>query len=80
MKTPPRWAPDAVATARGWEDPKTGELLVSVKGLEIAEAKKESKPAKKKVSKKKAEKKVEEVPAEEIADITPEDMSPVDEE
>lgn len=26
---PPRYAPNAVLTARGWEDPNTGELLVS---------------------------------------------------
>lgn len=30
---PPRWCPKAVATIRGWENPKTGELLVSKKGL-----------------------------------------------
>lgn len=31
--TPPRWAPYAIATERGWVDPKTGELLISLKGL-----------------------------------------------
>lgn len=30
---PPKWAPNAVATDRGWEDPNTGELLVSIRGL-----------------------------------------------
>lgn len=29
---PPKYAPDAIATNRGWETPK-GELLVSYKGL-----------------------------------------------
>jgi hypothetical protein len=50
---PPRYAPNAVATARGWEDPKTGELLVSVKGLIDMMPKKEpvveEKPAEKDV-------------------------------
>lgn len=31
--TPPKWAPYAIATERGWVHPKTGELLVSLKGL-----------------------------------------------
>lgn len=31
--TPPKWAPYAVATERGWVNPKTGELLISLKGL-----------------------------------------------
>lgn len=30
---PPRYAPNAKATNLGWEDPNTGELLVSIKGL-----------------------------------------------
>lgn len=30
---PPVWAPDAVATARGWENPDTGELYVPIRGL-----------------------------------------------
>lgn len=29
----PHWAPNAVATDKGWTDPKTGELLVAVEGL-----------------------------------------------
>lgn len=33
-QTPPKWAPNAVPTIYGWADPKTGELLVSKKGLE----------------------------------------------
>jgi len=45
----PSYAPDAVATNRGWESPK-GELLVSHKGLKdklgvSAPAPKKSKPA-----------------------------------
>lgn len=31
--TPPKWAPYAIATEQGWVHPKTGELLVSLKGL-----------------------------------------------
>lgn len=31
--TPPKWAPYAIATERGWVHPKTGELLISLKGL-----------------------------------------------
>ena len=31
--TPPKWAPHAIATDRGWQDPKTGELYVSLRGL-----------------------------------------------
>lgn len=29
---PPSWCPDALPSERGWVHPKTGELLVSVKG------------------------------------------------
>ena len=29
---PPSWCPDAVPSDRGWRHPKTGELLVSVRG------------------------------------------------
>lgn len=39
LLTPPSWAPKAKATDRGWEDPVTGELLVSQKGLKSAQAK-----------------------------------------
>lgn len=31
--TPPKWAPNAIATDQGWRDPSTGELLVSYRGL-----------------------------------------------
>ena len=31
--TPPKWAKFAVATDRGWEDSRTGELLVSMRNL-----------------------------------------------
>lgn len=51
MLNPPKWAPNAIATPRGWVDPKTGELLVSVKGLKIEEPKVEKK--KKKTTRKK---------------------------
>lgn len=33
-KTPPRHAPDAVATNLGWMNPRTGELLVSATNLD----------------------------------------------
>jgi hypothetical protein len=32
-QSPPNWAPNAIPTVHGWVDPKTGELLVSKKGL-----------------------------------------------
>jgi hypothetical protein len=31
--TPPKWAPYAVATEQGWVHPKTGEILISLRGL-----------------------------------------------
>lgn len=34
--SPPSWAKTAVATDRGWEDPRTGELLVSRRNLKSA--------------------------------------------
>ena len=34
-KTPPHWCKNAVPSARGWCDPKTGELLISVKGIQF---------------------------------------------
>lgn len=33
IKTPPKYRPDAVATASGWTDPVTGEVLVTIKNL-----------------------------------------------
>lgn len=33
IKTPPTYRPDAVATASGWTDPVTGEVLVCIRGL-----------------------------------------------
>lgn len=30
---PPKWAPYAIATEKGWVNPKTGELLVCLRGL-----------------------------------------------
>ena len=44
-KTAPTWAPDAVASPQGWRHPKTGELLVSYKGLDAVVG--TAKPAKK---------------------------------
>lgn len=32
--TPPSWQKDAVVSPQGWRHPKTGELLVSYKGLD----------------------------------------------
>lgn len=62
-KTAPSWAPDAVASPQGWRHPKTGELLVSYKGLDKHVAP-PAKPASKK-AKKVAEVEIEEVPASE---------------
>jgi hypothetical protein len=31
--SPPKWAPYAVATEQGWVNPKTKEVLVSLRGL-----------------------------------------------
>ena len=31
--SPPNWAPNSIATEFGWVNPKTGELLVSIKNL-----------------------------------------------
>lgn len=39
-QTAPNWCKNAVATVRGWEDPKTGELLVAKKGLLVEDAEK----------------------------------------
>lgn len=33
MANPPVWAPNAVATDKGWTDPVSGELLIAVDGL-----------------------------------------------
>jgi len=33
LKTAPNWCPNAIPTKRGWVDPDSGELLVSLKGL-----------------------------------------------
>ena len=54
LKNPPSWAPKAVATTKGWVDPKTGELLVSVKGLTVKKKAVAKKTSEKKVTKKKA--------------------------
>lgn len=34
MKTKPRWAPTAVATSLGWQDPVTKEVYVSIRRLD----------------------------------------------
>jgi len=44
-KEPPVWCKDAIPSARGWLDPKTGELLVAIK----LDMKQFDKPATKKV-------------------------------
>jgi hypothetical protein len=59
-KTAPSWAPDAVASPQGWRHPKTGELLVSYKGLDKVLGEAAPKKAKK-ATKKEAEVTVEEV-------------------
>jgi hypothetical protein len=67
-KTAPSWAKDAVASPQGWRNPKTGELLVSYKGLDkVVEAPAPKKSAKK-VTKKVAQVELEEVDAEEEKD------------
>lgn len=38
QNTAPRNTPDAVADETGWRHPQTGELLVSVRGLEVKKA------------------------------------------
>ncbi len=35
MQTPPSWAPNAIATDKGWVDPNTGEVLLAIEGLEV---------------------------------------------
>lgn len=35
MQTPPAWAPNAIATDKGWVDPNTGEVLLAIDGLEV---------------------------------------------
>lgn len=52
----PSWAKNAVATNRGWEDPNTGEVLVSLKGLLDIQKELGCAPTKKKATKKDAAK------------------------
>lgn len=33
LQTKPRWAPHSIATERGWTDPRSGEVYVSIKQL-----------------------------------------------
>jgi len=35
-QTAPHWCPNAIATARGWEDPVTGEVYVSDGSLDLS--------------------------------------------
>ena len=35
---PPNWAPEAIATDKGWADPVTGELYVAIRGLNTKNA------------------------------------------
>lgn len=65
--TPPKYAPDAVATNRGWET-TSGELLVSFKGLKD-KLDAEKKPAKSVITPKAKVVKVEETVAEESVDL-----------
>lgn len=55
----PNWAPDAIATEKGWVDSKTGELLVATKSLVLDGKKPEPK---------KEEPKVEEPVVEEVTE------------
>lgn len=34
-QTPPNWMPDAVPTELGWKDPRTGEIILGVTGLDL---------------------------------------------
>lgn len=36
-QTAPHWAPNAIATTKGWVDPNTGELLMAIDGLTVTE-------------------------------------------
>ena len=49
--TPPSWQKDAVVSPQGWRHPKTGELLVSYKGLDkVVKAEAPAKKSTKKVA------------------------------
>ncbi len=67
-KTPPQWCKNAVPSARGWCDPKTGELLISVKGIKfevaapVTEVKIEAKDVKVEIETPPVEENVEEAP------------------
>ena len=37
IQEPPKWAPNAIPTARGWTHPKTGEILIARRGLKVEE-------------------------------------------
>jgi hypothetical protein len=45
MANPPVWAPNAIATDKGWVDPNTGEVLIAIEGLEVQEVPEEDTPA-----------------------------------
>ena len=45
MKTKPLWAPSAVATSLGWQDPVTKEVFVSIRGLDVRLAAEHAKTA-----------------------------------
>jgi hypothetical protein len=49
-QNPPYWCSHAVATARGWEDPVTGEVFVCDRSLDLSKPK--PKPKVKKSTKK----------------------------
>lgn len=33
-QTPPDWMPDAIPTEFGWKDPRTGEIILGITGLD----------------------------------------------
>jgi len=45
LKTKPIWAPSAVATSLGWQDPVTKEVFVSIRGLDARLAAEHAKSA-----------------------------------
>lgn len=34
-QTPPNWMPDAIPTELGWKDPRTGEIILGITGLDL---------------------------------------------
>lgn len=72
LKTKPRWAPTAVATNRGWQDPVTGEVYVAIGNLKtLLEEQGLSEEAPKKERKKREKKQVEQKVEDTMAVETP---------